>query len=385
MQNLTIMIVDDHQLQLAAMGVQLKHLGITNLISCMSGKDAVEAINNRHVDIIFCDLIMPDMDGVELIKNLSECQYKGVLVILSGADENLISTVKHMSLKLGFSHVYEIKKPASHESIKKILDDKSIYEKILNSDKQKHVTLDDFKFALKNGEIKNHYQPQIDYATNQMSGVEALARWIHPKLGILYPNAFLPMMLEAELEYELYRVVLRNALYDLSKGLISCKVSINVTQKELEQQGFTDELLQLCREFGVEPKMLTIELTETGIYTDSVELVTNISRLRINGVGLAIDDFGTGNSSYLKLSQLPFTEIKIDRRFVSNCYQNEKKKSIIKSMCTLSKSMDVKLVSEGVEDSDTWALMQSYGVDVCQGYFTGKPVSVEVLNQIELD
>lgn len=109
-------------------------------------------------------------------------------------------------------------------------------------------------------------------------------------------------------------------------------------------------------------------------------MITNVTRMRLYGVGISIDDFGTGSSSYLKLSHLPFTEIKIDKNFVFNCVGDETKQSIIRSMCTLSKSMHLNLVSEGVEDDATWKLLQSLGVDVCQGYFTGRPMPIEDLN-----
>lgn len=385
MNKLKILLVDDQLLQLSALNFQLKKLGAEDITQCTNAKEALSIAENKSFDIVFTDLMMPEVDGISFINKLSFLGFTGSLVIISSLDDIIRETVKYMANKLNFSTINELRKPLSSDKLQDILknaiESRDVLDELKQFEKSK-FDIDDVHYALKNGQFINFYQPQIDYQSKIMVAVEVLARWQHPEHGIIFPNEFLPVIEGENLENDLFKVILDNTLQAFSKGDLTCKVSINVTQKDLELPEFSDYFIQQCREYNVSPELFTIELTERGIYEDTVNLIGNIVRLRMYGAGISIDDFGTGNSSYLKIAQLPFTEIKIDRSFVDKCFHNEAKLSIIKSICTLSDNMDLKLVSEGVEDRETWLLMKELGVDICQGYYTGRPVSIEALKLI---
>ncbi len=383
MKELAALIVDDNPIQLSAIERQLRKLGIHNLVTCSNGEEALAAVSEHEFDIVFSDIMMPEMDGVTLIRKLDEHGYQGSLAIISAAGSSIVSSLTYMSQKLGFSNVYELNKPVSDLALEEVFQKEAIIKKAAIKQALKAVDMDELITALNEPQFKNYYQPQLDYATNKIVGVEALARWAHPTKGMFFPDIFIPMLHEGDMEYQLFKVVLNNALTDISAGRIKCRVSINVTQLDLEIPSFADYLLGECEKYNVDPSLITLELTEQDIYKESIEMITNVSRMRLHGVGISIDDFGTGSSSYLKLSHLPFTEIKIDKNFVFNCVGDETKQSIIRSMCTLSKSMHINLVSEGVEDDATWKLMHGFGVDVCQGYYTGRPMPIEALNFLE--
>ncbi|TVO34911.1 EAL domain-containing protein [Vibrio algivorus] len=385
MNKLKILLVDDQILQLSALSFQLKNLGVEGLTQCTNAMEALSIAEDEQFDIIFTDLMMPEIDGVTFINKLGSLGFSGSLVIISSLDDIIRETVKYMANKLNFSNIYELRKPLSPAKLQDILKDSLMSRDVVNELKQfetSKVSIDDVRYALKNGQFINFYQPQIDYQSKIMVAVEVLARWKHPEYGMVFPNEFLPIIEAEKLENELFKVILDNTLEVLSSGELNCKVSINVTQSDLEIEGFSDYFIQQCNKYNVSSELFTVELTERGIYEDTVNLIGNIVRLRMHGVGISIDDFGTGNSSYLKIAQLPFTEIKIDRSFVDKCFHNEAKLSIIKSICTLSNNMDLKLVSEGVEDRETWLLMKELGVNICQGYYTGRPVSIEALKLI---
>jgi len=384
MKELVALIVDDNPIQLSAIERQLNKFGVNDLVVCKSGEEALQAVSEHKIDIIFSDILMPEMDGITFIRNLDCIGYNGALVITSGVGNSIVSSLVYMSKKLGFSNVYELNKPVSEHVLQEVFQKEAIFKKSAVRHKMKSVDMDELVVALNEGQFKNYYQPQLDYIHNKVVGVEALARWVHPTKGMIFPDIFIPMLHEGALEHHLFKVVLNNVLEDISHGRIQCSVSINVTQHDIEIPSFANYLLGECEKYQVDPALLILELTEQDIYKESIEMMTNVTRLRIHGVGISIDDFGTGSSSYLKLSHLPFTEIKIDKSFVFDCIGNETKQSIIRSMCTLSKSMNISLVSEGVEDDETWKLMKGLGVDVCQGYYTGKPMPIEALSFIDI-
>jgi len=384
MKELAALIVDDNPIQLSAIERQLKSFGVHNLKTCNSGKDALRAVSEHKFDIIFSDIMMPEMDGITFIRNLDYIGFQGALAITSSLNNSIVSSLTYMSKKLGFSNVYELNKPISSALLEEMFRKEAIIKKSIARQKLKAVDNDELIVALEEGQFKNYYQPQRDYINNRIVGVEALARWTHPTKGMIFPDVFIPMLHDCGLEYHLFKVVLRNVLEDISSGRIKCCVSINVTQHDLEIPSFADYLIEQCRQYQVDPTLITLELTEQDIYKESIEMITNVTRMRIHGVGFAIDDFGTGSSSYLKLSHLPFTEIKIDKNFVFNSVSDETKQSIIRSMCTLSQNMHISLVSEGVEDEATWKLMLELGVDICQGYYTGKPMPIEALSFIDI-
>lgn len=385
MNKLKILLVDDQILQLSALSFQLKSLGVENITQCTDALEALKKAETEEFDIVFTDLMMPEIDGVAFIKRLGSLEFKGSLVIISSLDDVIRETVKYMANKLSFSSIHELRKPLSAIRVQDILNcsvkSRDAVHDLINLDTS-NVNVDDVKYGLENGQFINFYQPQIDYQSKIMVAVEVLARWKHPEYGMLFPNEFFPIIESEKLEYELFKVILDNTLQELAKGELTCRVSINVTQSDLEVSGFSCYFIEQCEKYNVSPELFTIELTEQGIYDDTVNLIGNIVRLRMHGVGISIDDFGTGNSSYLKIAQLPFTEIKIDRSFVDKCFHNEAKLSVIKSICTLSDNMDLKLVSEGVEDRETWLLMKELGVDICQGYYTGRPVTIDALKLI---
>ncbi|EOB3584937.1 EAL domain-containing protein, partial [Vibrio vulnificus] len=135
-----------------------------------------------------------------------------------------------------------------------------------------------------------------------------------------------------------------------------------------------------CLENRVEPSVFTIEITENTSFSNSVALYKNLAKLRLNGVNVSIDDFGTGHSSLEKLSLLPFNELKIDRSFVSEMEIDSKKQKIVNSICELAKSLNLKIVAEGVEKQSTWNMLKKYNIDVCQGYLFNKPMPIEAIN-----
>ncbi|ENT6819592.1 EAL domain-containing protein, partial [Vibrio vulnificus] len=237
-----------------------------------------------------------------------------------------------------------------------------------------------FLFDLANGRVKNYYQPLVDCRTGDVVGYEALARWLHPIHGMLSPAHFLPIVERCNLSHELFDIVTDNAIRDARHINQGQRISINADQINIEDGNFSERFIAKCLENRVEPSVFTIEITENTSFSNSVALYKNLAKLRLNGVNVSIDDFGTGHSSLEKLSLLPFNELKIDRSFVSEMEIDSKKQKIVNSICGLAKSLNLKIVAEGVEKQSTWNMLKKYNIDVCQGYLFNKPMPIEAIN-----
>lgn len=380
MNDFSVLIVDDHKLQANVLANNLKKINILNVKCVYSGFDALDLIKKQDFDLIFCDLKMPEMDGVKLLTSLNELGFSGGVVVLSAMDLSVLSTVKSMCDNFNFSFIEVIEKPVKTEGLSIIIEkiNKNTYvNKIPNEGVE--LNIDDVLFALRNEEITNYYQPQVNFKSKEIVSVEVLARWKHPLYGILPPAVFLPIIEENNLTDELFNIILINTLKDYSSGALLYNASINVTQDSLSKKSFSEDFFYQCKKYNIKPQKFTIELTEREAFNASTILLEHLSRLRIQGVGISIDDFGTGYSSLLKLSTLPFTEVKVDRSFVTNCLNYDTKKIIIDFSYQLSKEMNMIIVAEGVEDEKTWLYLNEMGFDLCQGFYTGKPMPIEEL------
>ncbi len=376
-EQMSIVIVDDNPLQLTLLEKTLKNLGATQIQAFNNGLEAAAWMANHKTDVLFCDLQMPEYDGIELLITLNQQGFEGKVIILSALESSVTASVRSMCSKFSFKVLAQITKPYDSSEIDQLLYNANTVEQPLPTSSPIRVADSDVLVALAEGQIVNYYQPFVDFQTEEIIGVEALARWIHPTYGVVSPAVFLPVIERCQLFHELFDGVFRNAIKDIQSGLLNCRVSLNVDNVNLQSDQFADEFLTTCREEGVSPEQFTVEITERDTYADSMAMFKNLSRLRINGVGVSIDDFGTGHSSLKKLSALPFNEIKIDRSFVQGVITEPKKSQIVYFICGLAQSLGINVVAEGVENEATWKTLKTYGVDICQGFYSYRPMSLQ--------
>lgn len=171
---------------------------------------------------------------------------------------------------------------------------------------------------------------------------------------------------------ELTRYVLDSAARhgaELARAGLDLKLSINVSMLDLADIGAADRFADIVREAGVEPRQMTLEITESCVATELARALNVLSRLRLKGFGLAIDDYGTGYSSLQQLSQIPFTELKIDQSFVRQCDTDARRRAIVESSLDLARRLKLQTVAEGVESRGEWALLRGSGCDRAQGWF----------------
>jgi diguanylate cyclase (GGDEF)-like protein/PAS domain S-box-containing protein len=222
-----------------------------------------------------------------------------------------------------------------------------------------------------------HYQPEVEMSTGRLLRVEALIRWQHPTLGLLFPGDFIPLAETGNLVHVVTEWVLAEAVRQCKRwhaqGL-ELGVSLNLSPRSLRDAGLPGVVASLLRETGLPPELLTLEITEGSLLADPEHAMEVLAQIIELGVHLSIDDFGTGFSSLTHLKQLPVTEIKIDRSFVSDVTRNEHDAAIVRSIIHLGHDLGRVIVAEGIEERETWLHLQELGCDLGQGFLISRPI-----------
>lgn len=232
--------------------------------------------------------------------------------------------------------------------------------------------------AIGREEIHLYYQPEFDVLSHRLVRFEALARWIHPTLGTVPPDKFIPVAEESGLIVGLGAYLLEKACTEAlqwqSIADHPIQVAVNVSSLQFARPTFVDEVAQILKSTGLKPELLQIELTESIMLSGADRAAETMHRLRALGVSLAIDDFGTGYSCLSYLPRLPFNTLKIDRSFVHEMESRSESKAIVHSLVTLAHSLNMHVVVEGVETSQELEAIKKLGGNEVQGFLLGQPI-----------
>ena len=232
--------------------------------------------------------------------------------------------------------------------------------------------------ALERGELRLHYQPQVDVASGCVCGVEALVRWQHPQRGLLGPAEFIGVAEESGLIVRLGDWVLREALQQLAawrrNGLALHHVAVNVSSLQLQHAGLADDVREALRSAGVTGDALCLELTESAIIDSGPQVTQTLEAIKRLGVQLSLDDFGTGYSSLTHLRRFAIDELKIDRSFVTDCDDGGSTSQITAAVIAMARRLGLRVVAEGVETTGQLAFIRVSGADAFQGYLFARPV-----------
>jgi diguanylate cyclase (GGDEF)-like protein/PAS domain S-box-containing protein len=238
--------------------------------------------------------------------------------------------------------------------------------------------------ALEEGQLVLYYQPTIDCSTNQVKGVEALVRWLHPRRGLIPPDQFIPLAEQSGIINALTHFVLQAAIRQcrlwLDAGL-QLTMSVNLSMRNLHEPHLPEALAEILAEEGVAADQLILEITESTIMADPNRALAVLQRLRALGVHMAIDDFGTGYSSMAYLKGLAVDALKIDKSFVQNLASDASDRAIVRSAVELGHNLGLQVVAEGVEDTDSYDQLVRLGCDLVQGYYMGRPMPIDDLER----
>ena len=333
-------------------------------------------------EIITIDLVMPDLDGVEIMRLLAERKSKAKIVISSGMGTRVLDAAQRSAQAHGLSIAGFISKPISKDALRSLIGQGSDRDEPQSAaiearrGNEIEITKADLRNALDRHEFVMAYQPKIACKSGAVAGLEALVRWQHPGKGIVMPDSFIPLTEETGLIEDLTLQVFDQSLEWFSGAFLKSNIhlSLNLSAKSLVDIQLADHLASLCQRFQIAPERIVLELTETSAMVDPILSLDLMTRIRMKGFQLSIDDFGTGYSSMVQLVRLPFSEIKVDKSFVMLSKQTKESLSVIKSIVDLGHSLGLRVTAEGVDDLSTLNYLNTLGCDLAQGYFIARPM-----------
>lgn len=248
---------------------------------------------------------------------------------------------------------------------------------------QRLQTQQELRHAIEDGQLRTFYQPIVDGATGTVAGFEALARWQHPTRGLLGPQEFIELAEETGLIVSLGAEVLAQACKQAAlwrqdrPGQPALWVSVNAASGQLAHHSFIPTVAAVLAQTGLDPQLLSLEITETTIMADTAAAAETLRAVRALGVHLAIDDFGTGYSSLTYLRRFPIETLKIDRSFVSGIDSDREDEAIIDMILRLARALGLRVVAEGVETPGQLEKLRQLGCPLMQGFYFGRPTSAE--------
>jgi diguanylate cyclase (GGDEF)-like protein/PAS domain S-box-containing protein len=246
--------------------------------------------------------------------------------------------------------------------------------------RDRRVLHQDLSLAIKNGELSLYYQPQAvsgqTVASSEITGFEALARWLHPMRGFVPPGDFIPLAEESGLIVEMGEWILREACREAASWPMALQIAVNLSPAQFMHGDLVGLVHSILFETGLAPDRLELEITEGVLIEDFDRSLALLRRLKALGVRISMDDFGSGYSSLSYLQAFPFDKIKIDRAFIINLGRNPQSAAIVRAVIGLGHGLDMSIVAEGVETLEQLAFLADAGCDAVQGYFIGKPAPI---------
>lgn len=376
MKNLSVTILDDDDFILDVIHSMIEGMGIRNIVSYTNAKQALSELDlaDDH-QVVLCDLNMPEMDGVEVIRILGQSHFAGAIIVLSGEDSRTLQTVVNMGRAYHLRLIGALVKPVSQAELRRMF--KLVETSITKSNYvNAELSVQDLA-ANMDGALEPYFQPQVDVCSGEMVGVEALARWLRPDGSILGPAAFIQLAEDNKLIDRMTDLIITKSLghwrqwHDEGSDL---SISVNMSMHSLNRIDFPDQLVAEMQGIGMPLDRLVLEITESHLAQDIRTAADVLTRLCLKRIRLSVDDFGTAYSNMEKLLMVPFSELKIDRSFVHGAAQNPSSYAILKASVDLAKRLNMKVVAEGVENQEDWDCVAKLACDWVQGYFVARPM-----------
>ncbi len=302
-----------------------------------------------------------------------------------------------VSLKFGVYPITDLATPLSimcdraiiaAESVKGKYDnpcayyDDSIRQKLMHEQQ----ILDEMKTALQEEQFQVYLQPKYNLSSEHIAGAEALVRWIHPKLGFLNPGEFIPLFENNGFITELDKYVWEKTCSIIADWMKCYQtwvpVSVNVSRKDIYKEDLPEYFTKLTQRYGLQPKQLHLEITETAYTENPEQLINVVKRLKEKGFIIEMDDFGSGYSSLNMLSELPIDIIKLDMLLIQRETKKRSRQNILDFVINLARWMHLLVVAEGVETQEQIELLRKLNCDYVQGYYYAKPMKTDEFTQL---
>jgi EAL domain-containing protein (putative c-di-GMP-specific phosphodiesterase class I)/FixJ family two-component response regulator len=379
----SVLVVDDDEFILATIRVALMNMGYEFVLTAECAEIAIGYLSTAEpaVGLVLSDLNMPDVDGVELLRRFGEMGYSGNIVLFSGEDSRTLNMAVSLAKARKLSVLGAITKPFRAAALEQLLANHEPSLKAGPKAPIRQVSVDMLAAAIKTEELVPWYQPKIAVASQEVVGFEALVRWPRPE-GMIFPDAFISVAEENglidPLTFLLIKQAVRMGRLWREHGM-STKVAVNISMDSLQNLAFPDLLDQVFKDEGGDTSQFKLEITESRLMADYVNVLDVLLRLRLKKIKLSIDDFGTGHSNLGQLRDLPFDELKLDRSYVQGASSDPKARVILESTVEMAQKLGMEVVAEGVETLEDWKRVEQLGCDQVQGYFVARPMPGEAI------
>lgn len=378
MRTSTLLILDDDVQDANLIANEARSLGfeVRILADATLFIDAFLAWKPTHLAI---DIVMPSINGIEILKTLAQLDCQSAIILSSGIGTDTLPAAQLAAIEHNLNIRGILYQPFHQHILRNLLTDQVSVDLHAHTSSDisaqsfivDATTIDD---AIRNKQFTLFYQPQIELHSGKVIGFEGLLRWKHPTLGIKLPELFIPVAEKTGQIDQLTQIVIEtgfNFIRSLSKTL---SFSLNISAKSIKNHSLTNALVNASQSLEVAPERVILELTETATMHDPEEAQQILSQLRTEGFKLSIDDFGTGYSSMAQLAKLPFTELKIDKSFVTTMETSSKSRKVVASTLKLAESLGLETIAEGVENTLAAIGLRELGCRYGQGYYFARPM-----------
>ena len=405
---LKILVIEDDELIRETL-LQLLESHNYRAIVAENGRFGVQMALSEIPDVILCDVQMPELDGYDVLRTLRQNSLAATIPFIFltaqsdktdfrrgmelGADDYLTKPFTKAEL-LGaiasrISKRLTITQPltvALHQAEARLKDlvSESTKVSVLSPEKLALEAL--LRRSLAQGEFQVYYQPQVDIATGQVIGAEALVRWQNPDRGIISPAEFIPLAEETGLIIQIGEWVLLSACAQaaswLAAGFSPFTISVNLSARQLSDPELKARIVQILETTGLEPANLELEMTESALVENATVAGATLNELKALGIRIAIDDFGTGYATLGYLKQFAFDSLKIDRIFVRNANEDAQNAAITTAVILLGHSLKMTVIAEGVETEAELAFLKQHQCDIMQGYLFSRPEPAPIIESM---
>jgi len=381
-KNARLLILDDDP-AIGHMMVEIARTSGFEAVFTTSAHEFFRHLKTWRPTHLALDLVMPDIDGIEVLRQLGELSCQAKVIIISGIGSRVLEAAYRSAAEHGLKVAGTIAKPFSPGQLRTLLTSVDRHASPISKTAiagspapQDLVTIVSLMTAIEHHQIDVWYQPKVVCPTAELAGFEALVRWRHPQAGLISPDRFIPFAEQTGLIDLLTDVIYGQALAWFSTYFRHSDIflSLNLSAKSLSDIRLADRIASICQTHQINPDRVILEMTETSAMADPTTTLDLLTRLRIKGMQLSIDDFGVGYSSLTRLARLPFSELKIDKMFVTTAMQSLESQNIIKAIIGLGHSLGLRITAEGVEDEPAFEFLQQAECDLAQGYWVARPM-----------
>lgn len=377
-----VLVIEDDDIARRALVHHLRQLGIVDIDEVADGASARAALEGAvEYQLILCDLMLPGLDAVELLRSVASRRASAYLVLMSSHGEEVLRSVAVLCRERGQRVLGAMSKPIRAETLAKLVAELGKCADGPLAPAKRAMTRDDLERALALRMIDARFQPIIDAADGRLVGTEVLAYWEDPALGVSAPARLARLAdeqgLGGQLMQHMVGLAVRSCAEWRSAG-IHVGVSINVGDRVLHDLGLPESINRMLRSLQLQPGLLTVEVGEA-VPLDAPETRDVLSRLRLHGVNVALDNFGRGSVSASRLMRLPVSELKVDRSFVRGLPNNEVSRAVVDFAASLARGLGIDVTAVGVENAEQAHAATQRGCQRLQGYWVGRPMRAEEL------